>query len=90
MTRSVTRRFECLEERAAAVSKDWSFSVRILPVHPQDGCTGVILMETGKPDMRVHPTAEELEHVRADLEKRRAARLPWKGGATDTHDCAPA
>jgi uncharacterized hydantoinase/oxoprolinase family protein len=78
------------EARAAVASKKWSFSARILLVHPEKGCTGVVLLETGKPTMHVDPTPEEVEEVRADLERRRAARLLWKGGATDTHDCAPA
>jgi hypothetical protein len=35
-------------------------------------------------------TPEEKEGVRADLEQRRAARLPGKRGAVDTDDYAPA
>ena len=74
MIRNVTRRLERLEERAAIASKVWSHSVRILLVDPIKGCTGVIVMETGKPDMHVDPTPEEVERVRADLERRRAGR----------------
>jgi len=52
--------------------------VPVLPtpekIEGQDGCTGVIVMETGKPNMHVDPTPEEIEHVRAELEQRRATR----------------
>jgi hypothetical protein len=63
---------------------------RILLVHPEKGLTGVLLIESDKPTTSVPATPEEVERVRADLERRRAARLLWKGGATDTNDCAPA
>jgi hypothetical protein len=86
MVRNVFRRLKQLEERAAIASKVWSLSVRILLVDPVKGCTGVIVMEIGKPDMHVDPTPEEVESVRADLERRREARLPGKGVAVDTHD----
>jgi hypothetical protein len=86
----VSRRLERLEARAAAANPDRSFSVRIRLVHPEKGCTGVLLLESGKPTTQVPPTPEDVEEVRADLERHRAARLLWKGGATDTHDCAPA
>jgi hypothetical protein len=36
-------------------------------------------METGKPNIHVDPTPEEVAEIRADLEKRRAAA----GTATD-------
>jgi hypothetical protein len=87
--RSVTRRLERLEVRAALASKDRSISFRIHLV-PEKGLTDVLLIESDKPTTSVPATPEEVERVRADLERRRAARLPWKGGATDTHDCAPA
>jgi hypothetical protein len=48
--------------------------MRILLVHPEKGCTGVLLLETGKPNMKVDPTAENVEWVRADLERHRAGR----------------
>lgn len=73
MIRNVTRRLERLEANATVALKKWSHSVRILLVHPQDGCTGVIVMETGKPTIRVDPTPEEVEQVRSELEQRRAA-----------------
>jgi hypothetical protein len=60
--------------------------LRILFVHPEEGVTNVRIIESGKPDSDVPPTPEEVERVRADLERRREARLLWKGGATDTHD----
>jgi hypothetical protein len=58
-------------------------------VHPEKGLTGVLLIKSDKPTTSVPATPEEVESVRADLERRRAAGLLWKGGATDTHDCAP-
>ena len=77
MVRNVSRRLERPEERAAIASKVWSHSTRILLVHPQKGCTGVLVLETGKPTMHLDPTPEDVEWVRADLEQRRiAARMP--------------
>ncbi|MGA2713358.1 MAG: hypothetical protein ABSG41_09635 [Bryobacteraceae bacterium] len=74
MIRSVSRRLERLEARAVVASKKWSFSARILLVHPEKGLTGALLLETGKPTMHVDPTPEEVEEVRADLERRRVDR----------------
>jgi hypothetical protein len=54
------------------------------------GLTGVLLIESDKPITSIPATPEEVERVRADLDRRRAARLPLKGGVTDTHNCAPA
>lgn len=86
MVRNVFRRLERLESHVAATTRG-PLVFRILLVDPVKGCTGVIVMETGKPTTHVDPTPEEVEHVRAGLEQRRTA---WKGGATVTHDCAPA
>jgi hypothetical protein len=74
LTRNVTRRLARLEERAAMASKKWSHSARILLVDPVKGCTGVIVIETGKPTGHADPTPEEVECVHADPEKRRAGR----------------
>ena len=89
MTRNVCRRLERLETRKT-IAERTPFSARILLVHPQDGLTGVLLLEGDQPIVRVPPMPEEVQRVRADMERRRAARLLWKGGATDTHDYAPA
>ena len=89
MIRNVTRRLERLEARAAA-NAPRPISIRIHLVHPEKGLTGVLLIESDKPITSVPATPEEVERVRADLERRRVARLPRKGGTTDTHDCAPA
>ena len=89
MVRNVFRRLERLESHVAASTRG-PIVFRILLVHPEEGLTGVLVLEADKPTMKVPPTPEEAERVRADLERRRAARLLWKGGATDTHDCAPA
>jgi len=63
---------------------------RVLLVHPEEGLTGVLRIESDKSTTSVPATPQEVERVRAGLELRRAARLAWKGGATDTHDRAPA
>jgi hypothetical protein len=89
MVRNVFRRLERLEARAMATTRGPTV-FRILLVNPEDGLTGVLVLEADKPTTKVPPTPEEVERVRADLERRRAARLLWKGGATDTHDCATA
>ena len=85
MTRTVSRRLSRLEERAAMGKNDRSISIRIRLVRPEEGCTGVLLLEAGQPTIEVPPTPEDIEEVRADVERRRAARPPWQGGATDTH-----
>ena len=87
MTRNVSRRLERLEARAVASARG-PIVFRILLVHPEKGLSGVLLIESDKPTTSVPARPEEVERVRADLERRRAARL-WKGGTTDTHDCAP-
>jgi hypothetical protein len=46
--------------------------------------------DTRKPAHLLAETPEEVEKIRVDFERRRSARLLWKGGATDTHDYAPA
>jgi hypothetical protein len=90
MNRTVSRRLGRLEERAAAASARKPICWRIHLVDPEKGLTGVFVLESDKPTIRVDPTPAEVESVLADLERRRAARLLWKGGANDPHDCAPA
>lgn len=85
MVRNVFRRIERLETRVATTPG--TIQIRVLLVHPEDGLTGVLVFATDKPTIKVSPVPEEVERVRADLERRRAA---WKGGAIDTHDYAPA
>jgi hypothetical protein len=68
----VSRRLERLEARAALAKRDWSFSSRLIIVDPEKGATGAIVFETGKPSTIVPPTPEEVESVRADLDRRRA------------------
>lgn len=89
MARNVFRRLERLEARAMATTLG-PIDFRILLVNPEEGLTGVLVLEADKPTTKVPPTPEEVERVRVDLERRRAARLLWKGGAIDTDDCAPA
>jgi hypothetical protein len=88
MVHNVFRRIQLLEARVAA-STPGTIEIRVLLVHPEKGVTGVLVFATGKPTTKVSPTPEEAERVRADL-KRRADRVLWKGGASDTHGCAPA
>ena len=88
MIRNVTRRLERLEARAMTITRD-PIVFRILLVHPEKGLTGVLLIDSDQSPTSVPATPEGVERVRADLEHRRAARLLWKGGVTDTHDCAP-
>lgn len=76
MIRGVSRRLERLESRAALASKDRSISFRIHLVDPEKGLTGVLVLESDKPTTHVPPTPEEIERVRAELEQRRAARIP--------------
>jgi hypothetical protein len=89
LTRNISRRLERLEERAMATTPG-PIVFRILLVNSGEGLTGVLVLEDDKPTTKVSPTPEEVERVRVDLKRRRVARLLWKGGAPDTHDCAPA
>lgn len=75
------RRIARLESHVAATTPR-PIVFRILLVHPEDGLTGVLVLEDDKPTTKVTPTPEEVKRVRADLERRRAGRLLWKGGAT--------
>jgi hypothetical protein len=89
MNRTVSRRLERLEARAMATTRD-PIVFRMLLVHPEKGLTGVLLIDSDQSTTFVPATPEEVERVRADLERRRAARLPGKEDAVDTHDYAPA
>jgi hypothetical protein len=82
MVRNVFRRLERLEARAMATAPG--------TVDQEKGVRGVLVFATGKPTTKVPPTPEDVERVRADLERRRAADLPGKGDATDAYDCSPA
>ena len=74
LNRHVSRRLEWLETRFAPIATH-SFHARVCLVHPQKGVTGVLVIEDDKPVLHVLPTPEEVEKVRSDLERRRAARL---------------
>ena len=63
MIRNLFRRLERLETRAAA-SAPKSFSCRIHLVDPEKGLTGVLVLESDKPTMRVPPTPEDEEWFR--------------------------
>lgn len=73
MTRGLAHRLGRLETRFAPIAMR-SFHARICLVHPEKGVTGVLVIEDDKPTLHVPPTTEEVEKVRADLERRRAAR----------------
>ena len=75
MNRHISRLLERLELSSAAASRTELFSARILLVHPKDELTDVLLLESDKPTMSVPATPEEVERVRAGLERRRAIRL---------------
>jgi hypothetical protein len=72
--RNVFRRLERLETRSARVRRNESFSARILLVNAEQGLTGVLLIESGKPTTSVPATREEEESVRASMERRRTLR----------------
>ena len=78
--KTIFRRLGQLEARSAASCRE-PIVFRVLLVHPELGLTGVLVIEGDKPTMKVAGTPEEVEKVRADLERRRAARLAWSGGA---------
>ena len=73
MIRNVSRRLQRLEDRAMATARG-PIVFRILLVHPEEGLTGVLLIESDKPTIRVPPTSEEVERVRADL--ARLSQIP--------------
>jgi hypothetical protein len=79
VNRTVSRRLGRLEERAAVAREDCSILIRVIAVNPEKGATRVIVIETGKDNREEPPTPEEVEDVRADLERRRAMGLA--GGA---------
>jgi hypothetical protein len=73
MVRNVFRRLERLEARVATTPG--TIEIRVLLVHPEKGLTGVLVFGDDNSTTEVPPTPEEVERVRADLERRRAARL---------------
>ena len=66
MVRNVFRRLERLETRAMATTRGPTV-FRILLVNPEEGLTGVLVLEADKPTTKVPPTPEEIERVRAGL-----------------------
>jgi hypothetical protein len=64
MNRTVSRRLERLEARAAAIAPK-SFSCRIHFVDPEKGLTGILVLESDKPTMHVLPTPEDEERFLA-------------------------
>ena len=69
MNRTVARRLERLEARAAAIAPK-SFSCRIHLVDPEKGLTGVLVVESDKPTMHVLPTPEDEEWFRTSSKWR--------------------
>ena len=78
MIRSVFRRLERLETRAMATTPS-PIVIRILFVDPVKGVTGVLVFESDKPATKVTPTPEEVERVRADLDRRRTGSSATEG-----------
>jgi hypothetical protein len=74
MNRTVSRRLDRLAERAAIAREDRSILIRVVTVDPEKGATRVIVIETGKDNREEPPTPEEVEDVRADLERLRVSR----------------
>ena len=68
MIRTVSRRLSRLEERAALEKTDRSVSIRIRLVHPEEGCTGVLLFEPGQQVLEVSQTPEDIEEIGANVE----------------------
>ena len=69
MNRSVTRRLQRLEARAAAIAPQ-SFSCRIHFVDPEKGLTDVLVLESDKPTIKVPPTPEDKEWFRTSSKWR--------------------
>jgi len=67
LTHNVSRRLERLEARVAVASARKPICWRIHLVDPEKGLTGILVLESDKPTIRVDPTPEEVEKVRADL-----------------------
>jgi hypothetical protein len=80
LTHHLSRRLERLETRFTPPSC-MPIVFRVLLVHPENGVTEVLVIEGDKPTLVIPPTPAEAEKVRADLERRRGARLSWNGGA---------
>ena len=78
MIRNVFRRLERLETRVMATSPGPTV-FRILLVNPEKGLTGVLVFESDKPATKVTPTPEEVERVRADLDRRRTGSSATEG-----------
>jgi hypothetical protein len=74
MNRNLPHRLERLETRFAAAGRE-PIVFRILLVNPERGLTEVLVIEGDKPSTRVAGTPEEVERVRAGMERRRAMRL---------------
>jgi hypothetical protein len=79
MIRNLPRRLERLETRFIVTTSREPIVFIVHLVDPERGLTGILVIEGDKPVMRVAGTAEEVERVRADLERRRAARLAFGG-----------
>jgi hypothetical protein len=80
MVRDIFRRIDQLEARAMATTRG--------PI--DKSTTSVPATRAARHRAWAQERSEEVERVRACLERRRAARLLWKGVATDTHDRASA
>jgi hypothetical protein len=68
LIRTVTRRLQRLEERAARAREP--FCCRIHLVDPEKGLTGVLVLESDKPATEVPPTPEDEEWFRTSSKWR--------------------
>jgi hypothetical protein len=73
LVRTISRRLERLETRAAAMALK-SFLCRIHLIHPENGLTGILVIESDKPTTHILPTDEEREAYRVKREALIASR----------------
>jgi hypothetical protein len=63
LTHHISRRLERLETRFTTPGGREPIVFRVLLVHPENGVTGVLVIEGDKPTLHVPPTPEEVEKV---------------------------
>ena len=71
--RTITKRLDQLEQKLVPRVVP-PISIRIHLIHPEDGLTGILVIESDKPTTRILPTEEEREEYRTRREAAIAAR----------------
>ena len=71
--RTITRRLVQLEQKLAPRAVP-PISIRIHLIHPKDGLTGILVLESDGSTTHIVPTEEEREEYRARREAAIAAR----------------